>query len=175
AIGSVSGALLGTWLVSWLEAIDAMGADALLSRMLGLVLLVTAGAQLLRTANLGWKIEGEKQPGLATTALGLGIGLLVGLTSIGAGSLLMAVFTLFYPLSAARAVGTDVVHGAILATVAAVAHGATGQIEIRMLSNLLVGSLPGVLLGSWLCSRLSHPPLRIAIATVLAIAGGRLV
>src|SRR5262245_24666938 len=135
AIGSVPGALLGTWLVSWLEAIDAMGADALLSRLLGLMLLVTAGAQLLRTANLGWKIEGETQPGLATTALGLGIGLLVGLTSIGAGSLLMAVFTLFYPLPAARAVGTDVVHGAILATVAAVAHGATGQIEIRMLSN----------------------------------------
>jgi hypothetical protein len=105
----------------------------------------------------------------------MGIGVLVGVTSIGAGSLLMAVFALFYRrLPMARAVGADILHGAVLATVAAIAHGSAGHIEFAMLANLLAGSLPGVLLGGWLCSWLPSRPLRVGIAAMLAITGVRL-
>src|SRR4051812_9826068 len=86
---------------------------------------------------------------VAAAAVGFAVGLLVGLTSIGAGSLLMAVLALLYGLSASRAVGTDVLHGAMLAAVAAVAHGAAGHVEVPILTNLVLGSLPGVLVGGW--------------------------
>jgi hypothetical protein len=176
AIGSVPGALLGVRLVSMLAAIDSTGADLLLTRILGSALLVASGASLLRAAGLSWESNTKTNPNaVATAALGLVIGVLVGLTSIGAGSLLMAVFALFYKrLPAAQAVGTDVMHGAVLAAVAAIAHGSAGRIELPMLASLLAGSLPGVLIGGWLCSRLPSRPLRVGIAAMLAISGVRL-
>lgn len=176
AIGSVPGALLGVRLVSMLAASDSTGADLLLTRILGSVLLVASGASLLRAAGLSWESNTRTNPNaVATAALGLVIGVLVGLTSIGAGSLLMAVFALFYKrLPAAQAVGTDVMHGAVLAAVAAIAHGSAGRIELPLLASLLAGSLPGVLIGGWLCSRLPSRPLRVGIAAMLAISGVRL-
>jgi uncharacterized membrane protein YfcA len=175
ASGSVPGALIGSTLVSLLEKNDPVGADVLLSHVLGMALILAAGASLLRAAGLRWNAVEKAAPGRLTAALlGLGIGLLVGLTSIGAGSLLMAVFALLYALPATRAVGTDVVHGAILAAVAAVAHGAAGHIDFAMLGNLVLGSVPGILVGGWLCARLPGQPLRVGIALVLAFSGARL-
>jgi len=159
-----------------LAALDSTGADLLLTRILGSTLLVASGASLLRAAGLSWESNTRTNPNaVATAALGLVIGVLVGLTSIGAGSLLMAVFALFYKrLPAVQAVGTDVMHGAVLAAVAAIAHGSAGRIELPMLASLLAGSLPGVLIGGWLCSRLPSRPLRVGIAAMLAISGVRL-
>jgi uncharacterized membrane protein YfcA len=175
ACGSVPGALLGTHLVGLLETADAAVADTVVARVLGMALLLAAGASLLRAAGLSWAVGSTTAPGpLAAGALGLGIGLLVGLTSIGAGSLLMAAFALLYSLPTARAIGTDVMHGALLAAVAAVAHGAAGRVELVQLANLLVGSLPGVLFGGWLGARLPTRPLRLGIAVLLAISGLRL-
>ena len=176
ALGSVPGALLGSWLVSVLEARDAASVDVLLTRILGLALLIAASASLWRGLGLSWGKDSETNPGPRCPALlGAVIGTMVGFTSIGAGSLLMAAFACFYralPLS--RAVGVDVMHGAMLAVVAALAHGAAGRIDIPMVSSLLTGSLPGVVLGSWLCSRLPSRPLRVSIAAMLALAGVRL-
>jgi uncharacterized protein len=176
ACGSVPGALLGAHLVGVVEAADAAGADALVARCLGIMLLVAAGANLLRAAGFSWTLGAAIHPGpVAAAALGLGIGVMVGLTSVGAGSLLMAVLALFYALPAARAVGTDVVHGAVLAAVAAVAHGAAGRVELSILTNLLAGSLPGVLIGGFLCAWLPSRPLRMTISIMLAAAGMRLI
>jgi hypothetical protein len=176
AVGSVPGAILGARLVSILTAANSTGADLLLTRVLGSALLVASGASLLRAAGISWESNTETNPRLAATAvLGLVIGILVGFTSIGAGSLLMAVLALFYKkLPAAQAVGTDVMHGAVLATVAAIAHGSAGRVDVSMLASLLAGSLPGVLLGGWLCARLPGRPLRVGIAAMLAITGVRL-
>jgi uncharacterized membrane protein YfcA len=172
----VPGALLGFHLVSRISSSDASGSDAFLTHVLGIVLLLAAGASLLRAAGftLGDKTKPDPGP-IATAGLGFGIGVLVGFTSIGAGSLLMAVFSLCYRrLSATQAVGADVMHGAILATVAAIAHGSAGHIEFTMLINLLAGSVPGVLLGGWLCSWMPNRPLRVGVAAMLAISGVRL-
>ena len=175
-IGSIPGALLGTWLMSALEGTYTTDIDTLFNRILGLVLIVSALSNLLRFFNISWRQGHDTEPGpLATASIGLVVGVLVGCTSIGAGSLLMAMLSIFYRrLPVAQAVGADVMHGAILAIVAAVAHGAAGRIEIPMVLNLLMGSLPGVLLGSWLCNRLPVRPLRIGIATMLLISGMRM-
>jgi uncharacterized protein len=176
ASGSVPGALLGAQLVSWLESVNAAGADALVARILGVSLLLAAGASMLRAAGWTAAMRAERRPGpVGAGLLGLGIGVLVGFTSIGAGSLLMAAFALLYALPAARAVGTDVAHGAILAAVAAAAHGAAGRVELPMLASLLAGSLPGILLGGYLCGRLPSRPLRMGVAAMLAVSGARLV
>lgn len=176
ALGSIPGALFGAQLISLIEATNVMDADVLLHRVLGIALLVSAGANLLRAFNHTWAKDTrtELSP-VATACLGAVIGIMVGSTSIGAGSLLMAVLALLYGrLPVAQSVGVDVMHGAILAFVASIAHGAAGHIEVPMLANLLMGSLPGVLLGSWLCSRLPGRPLRVGIAAMLAISGARL-
>ncbi len=175
ACGSVPGALLGAQALSALEAGGAGHADVVLARLLGLALLAAAGASLLRAAGVTWRAPAGTRAGVVPSVLiGLGVGLLVGLTSVGAGSLLMAVFALFYTLPARRAVGTDVAHGAVLAAVAAVAHGLAGRVEGPLLMSLLVGSAPGVVLGGWLCRHLPGRPLRLGIAVVLAVTGARL-
>jgi uncharacterized membrane protein YfcA len=176
ALGSAPGALLGAQLVSRLAATDGSGTDAVLTHVLGLVLLLAAGASLLRALGVTLGNPTKPDPGfVATASLGFVIGVLVGFTSIGAGSLLMAVFALCYRrLSPARAVGADVLHGAVLAAVAALAHGSAGHIDFIMLANLLLGSVPGVLLGGWLCSRLPSRPVRVGIAAMLIISGVRL-
>jgi uncharacterized membrane protein YfcA len=176
AVGSVPGALLGVHLVSLITAADPTSADKSLTHVLGIALLLASGASLLRASGFTWGHATKADPGVIPTAcLGFVIGVLVGLTSIGAGSLLMAIFALFYKrLSPSRAVGVDVMHGAILAAVAAIAHGSAGHIELPLLTGLLLGSLPGVVLGGWLCNRLPSRPLRIGIAAMLAISGLRL-
>jgi uncharacterized membrane protein YfcA len=175
ALGSVPGALAASALVTVLETQFPTVAEAAIGKVLGIALLLAAAASLLRASGVHWSSAEAGTPRPVTAVLlGLGVGVLVGLTSIGAGSLLMAVFALLYALPAGRAVGTDVLHGAVLAAVAAIAHGAAGRIDVAMLGNLLVGSVPGVLIGGWLCARLPGRPLRVGIAVVLAMAGARL-
>lgn len=175
ACGSVPGALIGSAVVGVLEGSSPDGADAAITHLLGAALLLAAAASLLRATGVRWSVGGAAQPGpFGAAALGLTIGILVGMTSIGAGSLLMAVFALLYTLPALRAVGTDVVHGAVLAAVAAVAHSAAGRIDVEMLGSLLVGSVPGILIGGWLCAWLPGRPLRVGIALILAVSGLRL-
>jgi hypothetical protein len=176
ALGSVPGAWLGSGLVSTISATDAADADALFMRVLGIALIVSAGANLLCVICPSRVQDTRPEPiPMVTTGLGLAVGFMVGITSIGAGSLLMAAFVLFYKrLPIAQAVGVDVMHGAVLAVAAAIAHGAAGRIEGPMVVNLLMGSLPGVTLGSWLCRRLPSGPLRMGIAAMLVISGLRL-
>jgi uncharacterized membrane protein YfcA len=174
-MGSVPGALLGSFALSQFERMDAVQADATLQRLLGVTLVVAAGAGIVRALGVTWGAADDKRPGYpASIALGFAVGLLVGLTSIGAGSLLMAAFALMYAIPACRAVGTDVVHGAVLASVAALAHGMSGRIDGLMLGSLLVGSIPGVVIGGYFCARLPAMPIRLAVAGVLAISGIRL-
>ena len=175
-LGSIPGAILGSQLMRIAAATTILDVDILLHRVLGVVLLLSAGATLLHVCNLSWSPHIKREPGLVGTAtLGAMIGIVVGSTSIGAGSLLMAVLALLYGrLPVAKLVGVDVMHGALLAMVASIAHGFAGHIEIRMMTNLLLGSLPGVFFGSGLCNRLPGRPLRAGVATMLAISGAHL-
>jgi uncharacterized membrane protein YfcA len=172
AAGGVPGAIVGSLVV---DRLDLQGsADMLVTRLLGCALILAAAANLLRALGLTLPGRADRPNALAAAALGFLIGVVVGITSIGAGSLLMALFVLLYRLPAARAVGTDLVFGAVLALVAATSHIAGNRVDFGMLAALLVGSTPGVLFGSWLCPLLPGRPLRIGIAAMLSLAGFRL-
>lgn len=175
ACGSLPGTLIGARLIDAGPLLGLASPDELVRHALGVALCLAGGASIVRAA--GWSIgrRVSTAPGpLASAAVGFAVGVLVGLTSVGAGAVLMAVFTVLYSLPPARAVGTDVVHGALLAAVAAALHGASGRVELPLLVSLLAGSLPGVALGSWLCGRVPGRPLRLGVGVMLIVSGLRL-
>jgi uncharacterized protein len=101
-------------------------------------------------------------------------GYLVGLTSIGSGSIMAIILLLLYPLSPAVVVGTDIVHATVLSLVTGVAHATQGNVDLRLAATLLVGSIPGVLIGSRLAPRIPGKPLTIILAAMLVFVGARL-
>lgn len=112
---------------------------------------------------------------LVTILWGAIVGLAVGITSVGSGSLIAPFLMLVFPLSPARAVGTDMFHAALLVSTTALLHSQVGHVEWNVLPALLVGSIPGVLLGSYLAPRLPARPLRVGLAMVLLVTGVKLV
>jgi uncharacterized protein len=109
---------------------------------------------------------------VATIVLGAGLGCLVALTSVGAGAIGVVVLTLLYPmLQARRLIGTDIVHAIPLTFLAGVGHLGMGSVDFRVLGLLLIGSIPGIAVGSRMTSVVPDWLLRIALAVVLVNAG----
>jgi len=112
---------------------------------------------------------------LGTIALGAVIGLAVSISSVGAGAIGVTVLLMLYPkLPMARIVGSDIAHAVPLTLVAGVGHWLIGDVDPVLLVNLLVGSLPGVIVGSLLSTRASDGVLRPLLALVLAISAWQL-
>jgi uncharacterized membrane protein YfcA len=105
------------------------------------------------------------------TAIGAAVGLLVGLTSVGSGTLFIVMLTILFPMSMRNIVGTDVAHSAILTTGAGLLHFGVGNVDLVLAANILMGSIPGVLLGSRLTIRVPERGLRVAVAVVLMGVG----
>ena len=101
-------------------------------------------------------------------------GYLVGLTSIGSGSIMAIILLLLYPLAPATVVGTDIAHATVLSLVTGLAHTAGGNVDFELAGTLLLGSIPGVLIGSWVAPWLPGKPLRIILATMLIFVDMRL-
>jgi uncharacterized protein len=108
-------------------------------------------------------------------AIGATFGFVVGLTSVGSGTFFGLAMLLVYPLTARRMVGTDLLHAAGLLWVAGTGHLLHGNVDLHAIAWLLVGSIPGVLIGSHLSIRISDRVLRIAFAVVLVLSGVKLV
>lgn len=151
---------------------------------LGVVLLLTAGAILFkkRVHAIGTRLRTvtpvdfkRAQPALTVLA-GAILGILVTLTSIGAGALGAVMLVYLYPfrMTPLRLVGTDIVHAIPLTIVAGTGHLLMGNVDLLLLLTLLAGSVPGVILGSLLGSKLPEHALRLAIAVLLLIAGVKL-
>jgi uncharacterized membrane protein YfcA len=98
-------------------------------------------------------------------------GYLVGLTSVGAGSIMAIILLLLYPLSPAVIVGTDIVHATVLALVTGIAHIASGNVAFGLAGTLLIGSIPGVLIGSRVARYVPSKPLRLILAVMVTIVG----
>ncbi|MEO7421854.1 MAG: sulfite exporter TauE/SafE family protein [Ornithinibacter sp.] len=178
SLGSVPTAFAGAWLVR------ALGTGAaqqdLLRLALGATLLLTATTYVLRT----WLTLARRDPvprdtserpalkPTRTVALGAGGGLLVGVTSVGSGSLIMVCLLLLYPaLAARRLVGTDLVQAIPLVVSAAISHVLVTGIQWAVLLPLLVGGMPGTFLGARLCAMVSPSLTRRGIAIVLTLTG----
>jgi uncharacterized membrane protein YfcA len=106
---------------------------------------------------------------------GFFIGFAVGLTSVGSGSLIAPFLMLLFPHNPSRVVGTDVFHAAILVSATAFLHGNAGHVDWLRVPWMLAGSVPGVLLGSYLAPRLPSRPLRVGLGTILFATGYQLV
>jgi uncharacterized membrane protein YfcA len=116
------------------------------------------------------------QPGLTVLAGAL-VGVLVTLTSVGAGALGVVMLVYLYPyrLTPPKLVGTDIAHAIPLTLVAGLGHLSLGNVDLTLLGSLLVGSIPGIVLGSFLSNAIKPALVRRAIAIMLAIVAGRIV
>jgi uncharacterized membrane protein YfcA len=108
-------------------------------------------------------------------AIGASCGFVVGLTSVGSGTFFGLAMLFVYPLTARRIVGTDMLHAALLLWVAGAGHLLHGNVDLHAIAWLLLGSIPGVLLGSHLSIRVPERALRVAFAFILVLSGIKLV
>jgi uncharacterized membrane protein YfcA len=111
----------------------------------------------------------------AAVVIGATCGFVVGLTSVGSGTFFGLAMLLLYPLTAPKIVGTDMLHAALLLWVAGAGHLLHGNVDLHAIAWLLVGSIPGVLVGSHLSVRVPETALRVAFAFVLVLSGIKLV
>jgi uncharacterized protein len=160
-----------------LESADAQHAITL---TLGVVLAVTA-AFLLVGKNLREHYAGQIEAldparvRLFTIILGLVMGVLVTITSVGAGAIGVTVLLLLHPnMPAGRVVGSDIAHAVPLTLLAGAGHWYLGSINWDLLVTLLIGSLPGIMLGSYLATRARETAVRFALASVLVVIAVRL-
>jgi len=174
AVGSVPA---GVATVAGIRLLPASGVDVdqFVRRALGAVLILVAVVMISRLLGAlhgaflePWRTAFQ---GRATVAAGAVIGALVGLTSVGSGALLVPFLVFAFPGIGARIVGTDVFHAAILLTATAAAHAQGGAVDWPLTGNLLAGSIPGVVLGSWMAPRMPARTLRAGLATLLLISG----
>ena len=112
----------------------------------------------------------------ATIATGAILGILVTMTSVGAGALGMVALIVLYPRSPTiNLVGSDIAHAVPLTLIAGMGHVYLGTVDFGLLGSLLLGSLPGIYIGSHIGGRIPERILRPTLATILVIIGGRLI
>jgi uncharacterized protein len=178
-VGSVPTALLGPYLIKWLTA-DADELDRVLKLSIGFALLLAALTYALRLwINLrrvrAGTHSGDENPAVRvvpTLLVGALGGLLVGITSVGSGSVIMISLLMLYPgLSAAKLVGTDLVQAVPLVLAAAISNIAIHGIDWGVLIPLLIGSVPGTIIGSRLAPRVPQSVIRRGIVVVLTMSG----
>jgi uncharacterized membrane protein YfcA len=147
---------------------------------LGLALVLSAVAiptrHWTRRFSARHPVLGRRWVGPATVALGAVLGVLVTLTSVGAGALGMTVLVLLYPdRPMSRLVGTDIAHAVPLTLIAGLGHWLLGSVDWALMALLLLGSIPGIIVGSHLSGRIPERVLRPILAATLAVVGVRLI
>lgn len=181
-LGSVPMAALTLWFLNSLHT-DPQAMNAVIKQALGFVLLLTALAiffkkQLLAFAHKHagdhYHLSGSSL-NVLTVITGMTLGTMVALTSIGAGALgTVALFILYPFLTTKRLVGTEIAHAVPLTLVAGLGHASMGNMDWSVLGYLLVGSLPGIYIGSHLTGRIPDTVLRPCLAVMLVFIGSRL-
>jgi uncharacterized membrane protein YfcA len=179
AAGSVPSTLLTLVVLSRLD-MRGTAANQLISGVLGVALFVTALVLIFRTRLLTFYAArvsemAERTTARMTVAVGAVLGVLVSVSSVGAGALGVTALVLLYPrLAIPRIVGSDIAHAVPLTLIAGLGHWFLGSIDWRLLGSLLVGSLPGIVIGSYLTPRVPDLVLRFLLAGTLLVAGSRL-
>jgi uncharacterized membrane protein YfcA len=176
--GSVPSGLTGVAILATLRAHYGAGINQILSPIIGVVLFLVAGLVMWQNPiqNLGGSPLRDRLPDGITpfwgaVATGLIGGLLVGITSIGAGSIVMVLLLLFFSRCPAVLVGTDICHGVVLTTVVALAHMNLGTVDRSLVLMMLLGSLPGAILGSKLNAVMPGTRTRQVLLFTLIFAG----
>ena len=156
------------------------GANSMITTTLGIALLMTAATLLFRRwllSYLGKFVDGlsPRQTTRLTVLLGAVLGVLVSISSVGAGAIGVTVLILLYPtMPTVRIVGSDIAHAVPLTLVAGTGHWMMGSIDWPLLVSLLLGSLPGIAIGSHFAARVPDRVLRPVLASTLAVVGAKL-
>jgi uncharacterized protein len=181
AFGSVPAAIGGVWVLDALERSYGSGFDDLMLTLLAAALLFTGMATLAR-ALFARRLEERERDHVelqarhkaAAITLGAAVGFVLGLTSAGSGALIAVGLILIFRLIPIRVVGTDVFHAGILLWAAATAHIVAGNVDFGMAGTILIGSVPGVWIGSHMSVRVPTAALRTTMALVLIGSGAGL-
>jgi hypothetical protein len=181
AVGSIPSAIAGVWVIELLQARLGEDLDKVVLGMLGGALLVVGVATLLRSIFLRDVIAERSALHLylrhiiAAIITGVTCGFVIGLTSAGSGTLIAIALIAIFQLTPQRVVGTDVFHAAVLLWAAGAAHWVGGNVDFALAGNILLGSVPGVILGSNLAVKAPQGLLRIALGLVLIASGTTLI
>jgi len=182
AYGSIPAAALTLWAVAAFAPGGLGGAKKLISFSLGIALLLTAAALLLRKRIQSFALRhapstpNARRTLVLTIATGAVLGCLVSISSVGAGALgVTALFFLYPSLPAIRIVGSDIAHAVPLTLVAGLGHWWLGSVDWALLGSLLVGSLPGIWLGSQISVKVPERILRPILAVMLLLVGTKLI
>jgi hypothetical protein len=179
-VGSAPASLLGVWVNVQLTERYGDDVESVMGQVLGAALLFGAvgliAKSVVQKGSVGddadWALTTRDR--VAAVLIGVFGGFIVGLTSVGSGVFFGLTLLIIFPLRAHKVVGTDIFHAAALLYVAGAAHWAAGNIDFGILFWLLLGSIPGVLLGGHLTLSIPERPLRLLLAGVLGLAGIKL-
>jgi uncharacterized membrane protein YfcA len=186
-MGSIPAGLLGVGTLEWIKgAYDPAMVESIMISIIAVTLVVVGVSLIFREYFMPEKRKSPR-PGawhgkgrmstkrrMSTVLLGAFGGYLVGLTSIGSGSVMAVLLLLFYPIAPAIIVGTDITHATVLSFVVGIAHMTQGNVDFGLAGTLLLGSIPGVLIGSRLAPYIPGKPLKAILALMLIFVGMRL-
>ena len=159
---------------------DTKSVGQVISTVLGFALILTAVTLLfrkwlLRKVAATLETFSERQIAALTVLLGAALGVLVSISSVGAGAIGVTALLMLYPkMPTVRIVGSDIAHAVPLTLVAGAGHWWIGSVDWSLFASLLIGSIPGIMIGSTFASRIPDRVLRPLLAGTLALVGGRL-
>ena len=180
ASGSIPASIL-TLILLWQLHLDSAAARSLVNIVLAFALMLTAASLIFRKAimdSLRWRMErlDDRTIARATVLVGAALGVLVSISSVGAGAVGVTALLLLYPqLPMSRIVGSDIAHAVPLTLIAGIGHWALGAIDWHLMAVLLMGSLPGIVLGSYFATRVPETALRLLLAVTLILVASKLV
>jgi hypothetical protein len=179
ASGSMPASIL-TLFVLWQLDLNGAMARSLVNVVLCLALFLTAASLIFRKTLLErFRLRLERLDdgtiARATVLVGAALGVLVSISSVGAGAVGVSALLLLYPkLPMARIVGSDIAHAVPLTLIAGIGHWAMGAIDWHLMGVLLIGSLPGIIVGSYCATRVPEMALRLLLAATLIVVAGKL-
>lgn len=177
--GSIPASLVTIWVLHRFFDTGSEGYGQVLTTALGTMLILTS-AVILFKSRLGmpsdetvqrraWMVQNA---GKLTVVCGLFLGIMVTLSSVGAGAIGTAILLILYPrLPSIQVVGTDLVHAVPLTLVAGIGHLFLGNVDFALLGALLIGSLPAIVAGTWVGARLPNHFLQPVLAATLMVLG----
>ena len=179
ASGSIPASIL-TLVVMWQLNLNGASERSLVNLVLCFALLLTAVSLIFRKAIIDryrWRLERLDAGTTARTTVLVGatLGVLVSISSVGAGAVGVTALLLLYPrLPMASIIGSDIAHAVPLTLAAGIGHWALGAVDWQLMGVLLIGSLPGIVIGSYCAVRVPEMVLRLVLAATLIVVAGKL-
>ena len=178
AYGSIPGAILGVTILARVRAAYGNGVNDFLKFVIAVLLIVIPVSYLLNRGPSSRQLSAsalrQRSYSSGVTVIGFVAGLLVGVTSIGSGSVILMLLLVFYGLSPALMVGTDIVHAVLLAGVTGLLQFRLGNVNLQLVACVVIGSIPGGLLGAYLTNHVPSTRLKQILCTVLVAVGAKM-